>query len=53
MREISKQLFSNIRPEDKLVTLVERSDFLDENVSSILFPYSNISLQQILNEVKM
>jgi dTMP kinase len=52
MREISKQLFSWIRPRDDSVTLVERADFLDENVSSILFPYTNISLQQILNEVK-
>lgn len=52
MREISKQLFSRIRPRDDSVTLVERADFLDENISGILFSYTNISLQQILNEVK-
>ena len=52
MREISKQLFSWINPKDDSVTLVERANFLDENVSSILFSYTNISLQQILNEVK-
>ena len=52
MRGISKQLFSKIRPRDDSVTLVERADFLGENLAGILFPYTNISLQQILNEVK-
>jgi len=52
MRKTAKQLFSNIRPNDDSVTLVERTDFLDENLASVLFPYTNISLQQILNEVK-
>jgi dTMP kinase len=52
MREISKQLFLGIKPKDDSVTLVERTNFLDENVSGILFPYANISLQQILDEVK-
>lgn len=52
MRKISKQLFLGIRPKDDSVTLIERADFLDENLAGIIFPYTNISLQQILNEIK-
>jgi len=52
MRKTAKQLFSNIQPKDDSVTLVKRADFLDENLAGILFPYTNISLQQILNEVR-
>jgi dTMP kinase len=52
MRKLSKQLFSGIKPIDESVTLVERADFLNEIVSGIIFPYADISLQQILNEVK-
>jgi hypothetical protein len=52
MKEVCNKLFLNIKPEDDTVTLVERANFLDENVAGILFPYSSISLQQILNEVK-
>ncbi|MBR9703872.1 dTMP kinase [Candidatus Pacearchaeota archaeon] len=52
MRNISKNLFSEIKPESEYVELVEKGEFIDELVSSSLFSYTNISLKQILNEVK-
>ena len=52
MRELGKRLFSQITPKDETVTLVSRGEFLDENIAGILFPYTNISLQQILDQVR-
>ena len=52
MRMVAGRLFAQITPTDDSVTLVNRADFLDENIASILFPFTNISLQQILNEVR-
>lgn len=52
MREIAKTLFSNIPPEMESVTLVNRGEFLDEVITSSLYSNTNISYNQILNEVK-
>ncbi|MBS3092608.1 FAD-dependent thymidylate synthase [Candidatus Pacearchaeota archaeon] len=51
MRNLSGRLFSGVVPDDNHVTLVPRSEYIDEVVSSILFSYTNVSLQQILLEV--
>ncbi|MEK6855060.1 MAG: FAD-dependent thymidylate synthase [Nanoarchaeota archaeon] len=51
MKEIAK-MFDSIAPKTDKVTLVLRADLINELVSSALFPYTNISLQQILNEVE-
>jgi len=52
MREFAGRLFAQITPKDDIVTLVSRAELLDENIASILFPYTNISLQQILMEIR-
>lgn len=52
MNELASELFRGIQPQDDKVTLVGRADYLDEVVASSLFPYTNISLQQILEEVQ-
>ncbi len=52
MREIADSLFSNIIPEEDNVTLANRSEFLDEVITNSLYSNTNISYNQILNEVK-
>ncbi|MEM3074833.1 MAG: FAD-dependent thymidylate synthase [Candidatus Pacearchaeota archaeon] len=52
MREISKKLFSNVKPELNQVTLLPREEFLDEVVASSLYPYTNVSLTQIMKKIK-
>lgn len=52
MREIAKGLFSDIIPEAESVTLVNRGEDIDEIAANSLFPYTNISYNQILKEVK-
>lgn len=52
MRLVAHQLFNEIKPEADSVTLVERADYLDEVVASVLFPYASISLKQIIKELK-
>ncbi|MDO8508614.1 MAG: FAD-dependent thymidylate synthase [Nanoarchaeota archaeon] len=52
MRNIAHELFSTIKPHDKKVTLTNRSDYLNEVVASSLFPYTNISLNQIIEETE-
>ncbi len=52
MKDIAHKLFSTIKPEDKKVALVNRSSYLDEIVATSLFPYTNISLNQIINEIE-
>ena len=51
MRRLAFDLLRGITPEDNRVTLIERAEYLDEVVSSVLFPYTNISLQQITKAV--
>ena len=53
MRNLSAELFKDITPRDDRVTLVRRGEYIDEVVSSALFPYSKISLQQILDVVEL
>src|SRR3989344_5203637 len=53
MKEAAKELFYVIKPDDDKVTLVERGDYFDEVLSSALFSYTNISLKQIRNIVKI
>jgi len=52
MRDIAKGIFSDIVPEAYHVTLVSRSDHFNEILTGILFSYTNISTEQILQEVK-
>lgn len=52
MREIANGLFSDIIPEAENVTLVNRGEYLDEVLANSLFPYTNISYNQILGEIK-
>src|SRR3989338_6013434 len=52
MRKMAYELFSEIKPQDDRVTLVKRSDHIDEVIASSLFPYTDISLQQIINRVE-
>lgn len=52
MRTLVRPLFSSITPAEDKVTLVERADYKDEVVASCVFPYVEVSLQQILREVK-
>ena len=51
MKNVANELFKDITPEANKVTLLERENYLTEIVSSILFPYTNLSLQQI-NSIK-
>jgi len=52
MRAVATELFRGIVPQDERVSLLPRSDLLDEVVSSSLFPYAAISLPQILQVVQ-
>jgi len=52
MREIANRMFSQMNPEAREVTLTSRAEYLDETLASSLFPYTNISFNQILREVK-
>ncbi len=52
MKKTAHELFHDITPKDDAVTLVPRGFYLDEVVSSCLFPYTNISLGQIMDEVR-
>ena len=51
MKNVANGLFKDITPETRKVTLLERTNYLTEVVSSVLFPYTNLSLQQITNKV--
>jgi len=51
MNTYTRELFNGIVPESDKVTLVSQADYIDEVVTSILFPYTNISSQQILDAV--
>jgi thymidylate synthase ThyX len=48
IRGFATSLFEGITPRANRVTLVDRANYLDEVVASELFPYTNISLQQIV-----
>ena len=52
MRVVSSDLFSRIKPEDDHVTLVNRGEHVDEVIASSLFPYTNISYNQIIKIVE-
>lgn len=52
MRKIASNLFSRIIPEAESVTLASRGEFFDEVLTSSLFPYTNISYNQILKQIK-
>lgn len=52
MRALCSTIFRDIAPKADPVTLVQRAKMIDENVAAALFPYSNLSLQQILEEVE-
>jgi len=52
MREIAGNLFSEIIPKDNKVELVSRAGYFDEVIIGILYPYANVSYEQILEKVK-
>ena len=52
MRVTAAAVCEGIKPQAGFVTLVKRGTHLDEIVSNILFPYTNVSLQQILERVE-
>jgi dTMP kinase len=52
MRDIAKNIFSDIKPKDDMVTLVSRAEHFDEILTGSLFPHTNISAQQILEKIK-
>ena len=52
MRGLAKGLFIGIKPGDTSVSLINRAEYIDEVVASSLFPYTNISYNQILHVVK-
>jgi len=52
MRERVQAHFKSIEPTAERVTLLPRADYLEEVVSSALFPHAHISLLQILREVQ-
>ncbi len=51
MRGLARELFSGITPTADKVTLVPRASYFDETVALSLFPYTNLSLQQITEQV--
>lgn len=52
MFDLTAELFRGITPENRRVTLVRSAHFIDEVVAGSLFPYANISFQQITDVVK-
>ncbi len=52
MRQIASNLFSEIIPKEENVTLANKGEFLDEVLTCSLYPYTDISYNQILDEVK-
>jgi len=52
MKVMADDLCKGVEPKKDLVTLVDRAEYIDEVAASSLFPYTTISLQQILEVVK-
>lgn len=52
VRKLAKDIFKEISPEAKAVSLVKRGEYLDELIAYSLFAHTNLSLQQVLEEVK-
>ncbi|MEK6926078.1 MAG: FAD-dependent thymidylate synthase [Nanoarchaeota archaeon] len=52
MLNFSLAAFSGIKPEAESVSLVGDADYLDLTVSSSIFPFTNISLPQILKRIE-
>jgi len=52
MAIISSNLLGKIKPEANSVTLIQRASRLDEVAASCLFPYTNISLKQIIDRLR-
>ena len=53
MKELAADLFKGFTPADDKVTLVPRMDYFTEVVASCLFPYTNLSLDQISRVVSL
>jgi|SRR3989344_5460710 len=51
MRELARTLFIGIKPESNYVELLPGGEYIDEVVSSSIYPYVNVSLKQIRNYV--
>ena len=52
MRILAKELFVGIKPQAGWVTFSPRSEYFNEVIASMLYPYTNISLAQIADEVQ-
>lgn len=52
MRDSANKYFSGLIPEDERVNLIKPDNYLDNLTSSIIYPYVNISLNQILNVLR-
>ena len=52
MHGLAGKLLKGVSPTDESVILIPRADPLDEVVTACLFPYTNLSLQQIVGEVR-
>jgi len=52
MKQLAGEIFRGVKPTDDMVTLVTREDYLVELAASMLFPYTNLSLQQVTNTCK-
>ncbi|HLC31987.1 MAG TPA: FAD-dependent thymidylate synthase [Candidatus Nanoarchaeia archaeon] len=52
MRAEATSLFGGTLPQQQKVTLLSRVEYLDDIVSTSLYPYTNLSLQQIREIVK-
>ncbi|MBI2451483.1 FAD-dependent thymidylate synthase [Candidatus Pacearchaeota archaeon] len=52
MKYLAKKLFDGIVPIAERVNLISIADYIDEVVSSSLFPYTSCSLQQIIDVVR-
>ena len=52
MRELVRPMFQDMIPETKSVTLLERGNLLDETVTYCIFPFVEVSAEQIYNEVR-
>src|SRR3989338_4164637 len=51
MKELSKEYFRGIKPSDDKVSLVTEVPYLDMVVASSVFPFTNISLPQIVSHL--
>ncbi len=52
MYALAERILPRSAPTAEFVTLIDRSDYADELIASMLFPYSKLSLRQITDAVR-